>query len=84
LVLIEAKIGLQPERLEMHFIRQAMRRRAVEAATGIPKPTMYRKIAEGTFPKGTKISPRVVVWYQDEIAAWQRGDWPAVKKAQAA
>jgi predicted DNA-binding transcriptional regulator AlpA len=53
--------------------RKAMRKPAVLAATGWSDSTLYRKIAEGRFPKGTKIDPagRVMIWWEDEILAFQ-------------
>ncbi len=39
------------------MVRKVMRLPAVLAATGWAKPTLYTKIADGKFPKGTKLDP---------------------------
>jgi predicted DNA-binding transcriptional regulator AlpA len=50
-----------------------MRLPAVLNATGWSKQTLYRKISDGVFPKGTKLDPdgRAVVWFEDQVAAFQ-------------
>jgi prophage regulatory protein len=54
-------------------INKAMRLPAVLDATGWTKNTLYYKISKGIFPKGTKIDPngKTVVWFEDEVAAFQ-------------
>ena len=56
------------------MVRTAMRLPAVLGATGWAKPTLYAKIADGKFPKGTKLDPdaRAVVWWEDEVEAFQK------------
>lgn len=56
------------------MVRKVMRLPAVLDATGWAKPTLYNKIAEGKFPKGTKLDPdaRAVVWFEDEVEAFQK------------
>ena len=48
----------------------------VEHRTGIPKASIYAKIAAGTFPRsiriGGKSSSRIVAWRETEIDAWIR------------
>jgi prophage regulatory protein len=63
--------------------RNVLRKPAVLAATGWSNSTLYDKIARGKFPKGTKLDPegRVVVWFEDEIAAFQKA---AVDRQMAA
>jgi prophage regulatory protein len=58
-------------------IRKAMRLPAVVDATGYARPTIYKKIAAGKFPPPTKLDPegRHAIWWADEIAALQRGEW---------
>ncbi len=55
-----------------------MRLPAVLAATGWAKPTLYAKIADGKFPKGTKLDPeaRAVVWFEDKMKLSRSGQWP--------
>lgn len=54
--------------------RTVMRKPAVPAATGWSNSTLYSKIAEGKFPKPTKLDPdgRTVVWFADEVEAVQK------------
>lgn len=54
--------------------RNALRKQEVLKATGWSNSTLYTKIAEGKFPKGTKIDPegRCVVWFDDQVAEIQQ------------
>jgi prophage regulatory protein len=54
--------------------RTVMRKPAVLAATGWSNSTLYTKISEGKFPKGTRLDPegRVVIWFSDEVAEFQK------------
>jgi predicted DNA-binding transcriptional regulator AlpA len=56
------------------MVRKVMRKPAVLAATGWPPSTLYWKISQGIFPKGTKLDPtgRAVVWFEDEVEAFQK------------
>jgi predicted DNA-binding transcriptional regulator AlpA len=56
------------------MVRKAMRKPAVLAATGWSNSTLYAKIAEGKFAKPTKLDPegRTVVWFEDEVEAFQK------------
>lgn len=47
-----------------------LRRREVEARTGLPRSTMYAEIAGGRFPPQIKLGVRAVGWSEAEIAAW--------------
>jgi prophage regulatory protein len=69
--------------MEVHLVRKVMRLPAVLAATGWAKPTLYAKITAGKFPKGTKLDPdaRAVVWFEDEIEAFQKAAVSAAKAA---
>jgi prophage regulatory protein len=49
-----------------------LRDREVTARTGIPRSTRYELIDKGEFPKGIKLSPRIVAWSLAEVAQWQR------------
>jgi prophage regulatory protein len=65
------------------MIRTAVRKPKVLAATGWSNSTLYANIAKGKFPKGTRLDPdgRIVVWFEDEIAAYQRA---AIERQTAA
>jgi predicted DNA-binding transcriptional regulator AlpA len=54
--------------------RVVLRKPAVLAATGWSNSTLYEKIARGIFPKPTKLDPsgRTVVWWSDEVEAFQK------------
>lgn len=66
-----------------NLIRRAMKLPAVRAATSYSEPTIYRKMAAGTFPKGVKIDPnsRAVIWWEDEIIAYQQAAIRAAEQA---
>jgi prophage regulatory protein len=38
----------------------------------IGRATLYRMMREGTFPRGTFVSPNRRLWLASEIARWQR------------
>lgn len=42
----------------------------VENLTGRSRPTIYRDIEAGTFPKPIKIGPRAVAWPLSVIQKW--------------
>jgi prophage regulatory protein len=54
-------------------LRKALRKKQVLEATGLPNSTLYEKIAKSLFPKPAKIDPdgRNVIWWEDEVIAWQ-------------
>ena len=47
-----------------------IRLKAVLARTGLSRSTIYRKIAEGTFPAQLKISAHGIGWHQSDINRW--------------
>jgi len=48
-----------------------LRLKAVQERTGLPKPTIYNRIAKGTFPRPVSLgSPRAVAWLESEITSW--------------
>jgi predicted DNA-binding transcriptional regulator AlpA len=69
----------------MTTLRKAIRRPRVLEATGWSIPTLYRKMnVEKVFPKAHRLDPngQAVVWWEDEVIAWQRGEWkPAAEVA---
>lgn len=52
----------QPDRI--------VRLKTVLARTGLSRSTIYRKIAEGTFPPQIKISTNGAGWKESEINRW--------------
>ena len=47
-----------------------IRLKTVLARTGLSRSTIYRKIAEGTFPAQLKISANGTGWHESEINRW--------------
>ncbi len=47
-----------------------LRRRDVEARTGLPRSTMYALMKQGKFPKQVSLGERAVGWVQSEIEEW--------------
>jgi prophage regulatory protein len=39
--------------------------------TGLPKSTIYRRIAENSFPKQIQIGGKTVIWTEESIRKWQ-------------
>jgi prophage regulatory protein len=52
--------------------QKILRRAEVEQATGLPRATIYDKIAKGMFPRPIKLGQRSVGCLETEIIAWQR------------
>jgi predicted DNA-binding transcriptional regulator AlpA len=63
--------------------RTVLRKPAVLAATGWSNSTLYEKIAKGLFPKPTRFDPngRVVIWFEDKVAEFQKHAIAAAKAA---
>jgi prophage regulatory protein len=49
-----------------------LRLRDVKQKTGLGTSTIYRRMADGTFPIPRKLGPNTVRWLQSEIDAWIR------------
>ncbi|WP_322514152.1 AlpA family transcriptional regulator [Rhodopseudomonas palustris] len=47
-----------------------IRLKTVIARTGLSRSTIYRKIAEGTFPAQLKISSNGTGWHESDIHRW--------------
>jgi prophage regulatory protein len=47
-----------------------LRRRQVEARTGLGRSSIYALIAEGQFPAPIRLSTNTVGWLEHEIDAW--------------
>ena len=47
-----------------------IRLRTVLARTGLSRSTMYRKIADGTFPPQVRISVHGTGWHESELNRW--------------
>ena len=53
------------------MVHNILRRHDVERVTGLPRSTIYNKIAKGEFPQPIKLSMKSVGWLESEIADWQ-------------
>jgi prophage regulatory protein len=60
--MMEARLVSEPDRI--------IRLKTVLARTGLSRSTLYRKIAEGTFPRQVKISIHGAGWHESEIGRW--------------
>ncbi len=47
-----------------------LRLSSVELLVGLKKSAIYKRCAEGTFPKPIKLSPRLNVWKAADVLAW--------------
>ena len=47
-----------------------LRIKDVMKMTGIAKSTIWLWVSEGKFPKPIKLSPRITIWKENEIAEW--------------
>ena len=54
----------------MHQPDRIVRFKTVLARTGLSRSTIYRKIAEGTFPPQIKISTNGAGWRESDIDRW--------------
>lgn len=49
---------------------QILRRREVEARTGLSRSTIYQRVREKTFPLPISLGAKAVGWIQSEIDDW--------------
>ena len=61
----------QPEARES--LQRIMRLPAVLQVTGLARSTVYRMMAEHTFPAPVKLAKRAVGWRQDDVRQWTNG-----------
>lgn len=47
-----------------------LRRREVEARTGLSRSTLYHWMKLGEFPQPVKLGARIVAWRESDVAAW--------------
>lgn len=69
---------------------RVLRRRRVEALTGLSRSSIYAGVNAGTFPKPIQLGAQSVGWLASEIDAWlrdriavSRGIEANIKKSQA-
>jgi len=51
--------------------KKFLRRRQVQAITGLPTSSLYELMAKGKFPKNFRLSVHRVAWDSEAITAWQ-------------
>lgn len=51
-------------------IFKIMKRRDVEAITGLSRSSIYAKMENETFPKAIRLSERSVGWLEHEVQEW--------------
>jgi len=66
---------------QIHTALTILRRRQVEARTGLCRSTIYQRISEGTFPAPISLGVRAVGWPSDAIDAWIAGRIAQSRKA---
>jgi prophage regulatory protein len=54
----------------MHQPDRIIRLKTVVSRTGLSRSTLYRKIAEGTFPAQLRISTNGTGWRESDIKRW--------------
>lgn len=47
-----------------------LRRKQVQARTGLARSTIYQHIQAGTFPRPVQLGPRAVGWLESEVSDW--------------
>lgn len=57
---------------DLHRTLTIIRRRQVEARTGLSRSAIYLRVSEGTFPRPVKLGARAVGWIGEEIDDWLR------------
>ena len=50
-----------------------LRRKQVEARTGLSRSTIYQYVKDGMFPKPVPLGPRAVGWLESEVSDWIAG-----------
>jgi prophage regulatory protein len=61
----------QPEKTES--IPRLLRLPAVLQVTGLARSTVYRMVAEHTFPAPVRLAKRAVGWRHDDVRQWTIG-----------
>ena len=50
-----------------------LRLEEVVGRCALSKPTVYRYVKDGSFPRAVQVGPRAVRWRESEINAWLEG-----------
>lgn len=65
---------------QVHPALSIIRRKKVEARTGLSRSTIYAKVAAGEFPAPVALGARAVGWIEAEISEWLAGRIAASRK----
>ena len=65
------EVTSQPQNTES--IQRLLRLPAVLEVTGLTRSTVYRMMAEHTFPASVKLAKRAVGWRHDDVRQWTIG-----------
>jgi len=60
-----------------------LRRKQVEARTGLKRSTIYAKVAAGEFPAPVRLGVRAVGWVEAEISSWLESRIAATRNGKA-
>lgn len=60
-----------------------LRRKQVEARTGLSRSTIYERVKTGTFPAPVSIGAKAVGWIESEIDSWLTAQVEKSRKAKA-
>jgi prophage regulatory protein len=58
-----------------------LRRKQVEARTGLSRSTIYDRIKAGTFPAPISLGEKAVGWIESEVDAWLNAQIEKSRKA---
>ena len=58
-----------------------LRRKQVEARTGLSRSTIYDRIKAGTFPAPVSLGEKAVGWIESEVDAWLTARMQASREA---
>ena len=47
-----------------------LRRKQVEARTGLSRSTIYQYVKDGVFPKPVALGPRAIGWLESDVSGW--------------
>jgi prophage regulatory protein len=60
---------------------ELLRLPTVKSRTGLPRSSLYAKIAAGEFPAPIRLSKRSVAWLETEVEAWIEARIRATREA---
>jgi prophage regulatory protein len=64
---------LTPQPDARESMQRILRLPAVLQATGLARSTVYRMMAEHTFPAPVRLGKRAVGWRYDDVRQWMKG-----------